>query len=205
MMNLEEIKGEITKFFIDSIVPDNHPRLGIVEDKNGIKVTINEASSGSECKWISVRLPKEVKILPFRVDKRKYYKIFRNKKRCEAAILTKANNKLHLILFELKSTLTFERLRETKLQIMSSLYFLLAILKFIEYIPEKLWAVVGYTENKLFSEPTDFDLDIMEEERRKLRKEWENGTFIVNGVCGSKIDIKIEKGLCHSEINLQLT
>ena len=79
------------------------------------------------------------------------------------------------------------------------------MLKFIEFVPEELLAVVGYAEDKLFSEPTDFSLDEMDKEQRELRKEWKNGIFIVNGVRDSKIKIKIEKGLCHSEINLQLT
>jgi len=205
MISLEEIKKEITKFFIDGIVSSDHPRLEVMEDSDGIKITINERDSNAKCKWINIRLPKDAEILPFRVGERDYYKIFRHKKRCEAAILVKVNNKFHLILVELKSTLTFERLKEAKLQIMSSLYLLLAILKFIEFVPEELLAVVGYAEDKLFSEPTDFSLDEMDKEQRELRKEWKNGTFIVNGVHDSKIKIKIEKGLCHSEINLQLT
>lgn len=205
MMSLEEIKGEITKFFIDGIVPTNHPRLDVMEDSDRIKVTINERDNNAKCKWITIRLPKNAEILPFRVEEKDYYKIFKHKNRCEVAILVKVNSNSYLILAELKSTLTFKRLKKAKLQITSSLYLLLAILKFIEFVPKGFLAVVGYCEDKLFSEPTDFSLYEMDEERRELRKEWENGAFIVDSTRNSKIEIKIEKGLCHSEINLQLT
>lgn len=202
MISLEEIKREITKFFINGIVPSNHPRLGVMEDCDGIKITITERDNNAKCKWINIRLPKDAEILPFRVGEKDYYKIFRHKNRCEAAIFVKVNSKSYLILVELKSTLTFERLKKAKLQITSSLYFLLAILKFIEFVPKEFLAVVGYVEDKLFSEPTDFDMSEMDKEQQKLYKEWKSGLFIVDGVHGSKIKIKIERGLCHSEINL---
>ena len=75
MMNMEEIKREITKFFGENIVPNNHPRLEVINNNDKTRITVYESRSGS-CKWICVGLPKELEILLFKVDEEDYYKIF---------------------------------------------------------------------------------------------------------------------------------
>ncbi len=71
-MSLEVIKKEITKFFGENIVPNNHSRLKITNDSGKTKMTISESES-TGCKWIRVILPKETEILPFKVDEEEYY------------------------------------------------------------------------------------------------------------------------------------
>ena len=200
---MEEIKKEITKFFGENIVPNNHPRLEVINNNDKTRIIVYESKS-ENCKWICIGLPKDTEILLFKVDKEDYYKIFKYRKNCEAAALIKTIEKNYLVLFELKSTLTFKRLKDVKLKTMSSLYLLLAVLRFIKFEPEAFLTVVGFMKNKLFFEPTDFDMDEMDEEQRKLYKEWKSGFFVINDVCGSKIKIEIVTGLCQSEINIRL-
>ena len=201
-MSLEVIKKEITKFFGENIVPDNHQRLEIANDSDKTKMTIFESES-TGCKWICVILPKETEILPFKVDEEKYYVIFKYKKNCEAAALISINEKIYLVLFELKSTLRLEKLEDIKLKITSSLYLLLAVLRFIKFEPKNFLAIVGFMRDKLLFEPTDFDMNKMDEKQRGLYKEWKSGFFVVNDVYGSKIKIRIVRGSCHSDVDLQ--
>lgn len=153
-MSLEVIKKEITKFFGENIVPNNHSRLKITNDSGKTKMTISESES-TGCKWIRVILPKETEILPFKVDEEEYYIIFKfkYKKNCEAAALIRINEKSYLVLFELKSTLRLEKLEEIKLKITGSLYLLLAVLRFIKFEPKNFLAIIGFMRDKLLFEP----------------------------------------------------
>ncbi len=94
-------------------------------------------------------------------------------------------------------------MEDIKLKITGSLYLLLAVLRFIKFEPKNFLAIIGFMRDKLLFEPTDFDMNKMDEKQRKLYEEWKSGFFVVGDVYGSKIKIRIVRGSCHSDVDLQ--
>lgn len=204
MNSVNDIKKEISKFFDTNIIPNDHPRVETRYNYGRIVVIVKEIEENTSCKSIRIEFPDNAEILPFRVDKQDFYKIFKYKKNCEAALLVLDDGSRYLILAELKSTIRVSRLVEIKEKLRSSLYLVLTILRYIGVEPDDFCGIIGYDRfegfDKRTTSPTEFDMYEMDRRLRSVLKEWTDNIFVFEGSQGSDIRVRMFKIPCNSLI-----
>jgi len=205
---LEELRKEFNKFFVPELISlESNPRVEIVECENCFEISIYENEQNATCTELKLRFPKNVDYIPFRVEMFGGYEIIKklyseSKGRiCEVALLIEdSNQKLHLLLVEMKSTLRVTQesfLKKVKNKVWSSLVFAMMLLKFFDYEPRNYYVIIGY-KNKNLIEPTEFNMIEMDQNKRRISKEWEQKEWEFEWNWDQKLILKKIEAQCDS-------
>jgi hypothetical protein len=189
MGSMEKLKNEITKILVNELI-HNENRVFIEELDTYFLVTVYENEKEATLKEIKISFPKNIKLLPLIIDNKEYYKLLKESKNCECAILVKEENgKYHLVLVEMKSTLHNRDLKNIISKTKYSSYLSTILLKTFDIAPDEYHVVVAYLKNKIPStaSPTDLDSNINSKFRHHIKKwnqpkwkfEWLNNSHLI--------------------------